>query len=126
MLALPGWKTSALSPLQGASFIAGLALASGVYNMTLMAAIIIPESVQAYFPRQIEPSQLWVNYNAEADSLTIYFTGNPVPSVWEDIDQYAYLGFSLDDENVVTGVMIEHFSKWLVTPDRSQQQLQQT
>jgi hypothetical protein len=89
-----------------------------------MAAITIPESVQAYFPQEIEPSQLWVNYNADADSLTIYFTGKPVPSVWDEVDEYAYIGFALDDETVITGVMIEHFSKWLVVPGRSQQELQ--
>jgi hypothetical protein len=77
------------------------------------------------FPREIEPSQLWVNYNAGADSLTIYFTSKPVASVWDDIDEYAYLGFSLEDENVITGVKIEHFSKWLVAPGHSRQQLKQ-
>jgi hypothetical protein len=86
--------------------------------------ITISESVQQYFPRQIKPSQLWVNFNAQADSLTIYFTGNPVPSVWEDVDEYAYIGFSLDDESVITGVKLEHFSRWLVAPGRLQQHLQ--
>jgi hypothetical protein len=90
-----------------------------------MAAITIPESVQAYFPRQIEPSQLWVYYNADADSLTIYFTGKPVPSVWDDVDEHAYLGFSLEDESMITGVKIEQFSKWLVAPGHSQQRLQE-
>jgi hypothetical protein len=37
-----------------------------------MAAITIPANLQTYFPREIDPSQLWVNYNAEAGSLTIY------------------------------------------------------
>lgn len=76
-----------------------------------MAIIAIPESVQVYFPQNIEPSQLWVNYNPKADSLTVYFTGKPVPSVWTDVDEYAYLGFAADDATTVTGVMIEHFSK---------------
>jgi hypothetical protein len=89
-----------------------------------MAAITIPESVQAYFPQEIDPAQLWVRYNAEADSLTVYITGQPVPSVWDDVDEYAYIGFSLEDESVITGVMIEHFSKWLVVPGHSQEQLQ--
>jgi hypothetical protein len=89
-----------------------------------MAAITIPESVQAYFPKEIDPSQLWVRYNADADSLTIYFTGKPIPSVWDDVDEHAYIGFSLDDESVITGVMIEHFSKWLLIPGRSQQEPQ--
>jgi len=89
-----------------------------------MATITIPVSVQRYFPRQIEPSQLWVTYNAEADSLMIYFTGKPVPSVWEDIDTYAYVGYALDDETTVTGVMIEHFSKWLLVPGHADQALQ--
>lgn len=89
-----------------------------------MAAITIPESVLAYFPGEIDPSQLWVRYDAEADSLTVYFTGKPVPSVWDDMDEHAYLEFSLDDESVITGVKIEHFSKWLVVPGRSQQHLQ--
>jgi hypothetical protein len=81
-----------------------------------MAAITIPESVQTYFPREIEPSQIWVNYDSRADVLTIYFTGKPVASVWEDMDEYAVLGFSLDDESRVTGVKIENFSVWLVSP----------
>ena len=79
-----------------------------------MAAITIPESVKVYFPQEIEPTQLWVNYNPDADSLTVYFTGKPVPSVWEDIDDYVYLGFASDDETIAIGVMIEHFSKWLL------------
>jgi hypothetical protein len=70
-------------------------------------------------------TQLWVNYRADVDSLTVYFTGKPVPSVWDDIDDYAYIGVSLENENVVTGVKIEHFSKWLIAPTHSQQELQQ-
>jgi hypothetical protein len=89
-----------------------------------MAAITIPEAVQAYFPREIDPSRLWVNYNPDADSLTIYFTGQPVPSVWEDIDEYAYVGYALDNEMMITGLMLERFSKWLVVPGHSQRQLQ--
>ena len=84
-----------------------------------MATIAIPESVRAYFPKTIEPSRLWVHYNPTADSLTIYFTGQPVPSIWTDVDLYAYIGFAPDDEQEVTGVMIEHFSKWLLETDRS-------
>jgi hypothetical protein len=78
-----------------------------------------------YFPREIDPTQLWVNYRADADSLTVYFTGKPVPSVWDDVDEYAYIGVSLENENVVTGVKIEHFSKWLIAPTHSQQEAQQ-
>ncbi len=89
-----------------------------------MATITIPESVQVYFPKTVEPSQLWVKYNSEADSLTIYFTGQPVPSVWSDIDLYAYIGFALDDETTVTGVMIEHFSKWLLVSDYQEPELE--
>ncbi|MCK6627207.1 MAG: DUF2283 domain-containing protein [Anaerolineae bacterium] len=84
-----------------------------------MATIMIPEAVQAYFPKTVEPSQLWVNYNPMADSLTIYFTGKPVPSIWTDVDEFAYIGFALNDETTVTGVMIEHFSKWLLVPGYS-------
>ncbi len=89
-----------------------------------MAAIAIPESVQAYFPSVIEPSQLWVNYNPQADSLTVYFTGQPVPSIWNDVDDYAYVGFAPDDETKITGIMIEHFSKWLLLPGHSGRGLQ--
>jgi len=89
-----------------------------------MAALTIPESVQAYFPHSIDPAQLWVNYNQKADSLTIYFTGKPIPSVWDDVDEYAYIGFSIENESVVTGLMIEHFSRWLLIPDHTQHQLQ--
>ncbi len=89
-----------------------------------MATITIPNSVQRYFPRQFEPSQLWVNYNADADSLTIYFTGKPTPTVWEDTDRYAYVGYALDDETSITGVMIEHFSQWLLEPGHAAQALQ--
>jgi hypothetical protein len=79
-----------------------------------MAAITIPDSVKQYFPQKIDPARLWVNYNPEADTLTLYFTAKPVPSVWEDIDKYVYIGFTSDDETCVTGVMIEHFSQWLL------------
>ena len=84
-----------------------------------MAAITIPESVKAYFPQKLHPSQLWVNYDSGADSLTVYFTDSPVPSVWEDTDTYVYIGFAPEDERFVTGVMIEHFSQWLLLSDRS-------
>jgi hypothetical protein len=46
-----------------------------------MAAITIPESVKRYFPQQLDPAHLWVNYSPSADSLTVYFTDTPVPSV---------------------------------------------
>lgn len=89
-----------------------------------MAAIIISESVQAYFPHSIDPSQIWVNYNPLVDSLTIYFTGSPTPSIWEDVDEYAYIGFDAVNETIVTGLMIEHFSRWLLLPGRSAQEMQ--
>jgi hypothetical protein len=89
-----------------------------------MAAIKIPDSVKVYFPQTIDPSHLWVNYSPKADSLTIYLTGKPVPSVWSDIDEYAYIGFALDNETIVTGVMIEHFSKWLFFSAHSKHRLQ--
>lgn len=89
-----------------------------------MATITIPESVQVYFPKAVEPSQLWVKYNPQADSLTIYFTGQPVPTIWSDVDLYAYIGFALDDKATVTGVMIEHFSKWLLVSDYQQRELE--
>ena len=86
--------------------------------------IAIPASVQRYFPTMIDPAQLWVNYNPAADALTVYFTSHPVPSVWDDVDQYAYIGFAIDDETLVTGVMIEYFSKWLLVSDQAVQQLE--
>jgi hypothetical protein len=89
-----------------------------------LATIEIPESVQAYFPQSIDPSQLWVNYSPEADSLTIYFASQPIPSVWSDVDEYAYIGFALEDGTTVTGLMIEHFSKWLLVPGHAANQLQ--
>ena len=82
-----------------------------------MAAITIPDSVKSHFPQHIDPTRLWVNYNPQGDTLTVYFTDIPVPSVWEDIDKYVYIGFASDDEKLVTGVMIEHFSKWLLVGD---------
>lgn len=84
-----------------------------------MATINIPESIQGYFPQKIDPEQLWVNYNPHADSLTIYFTSKPVPSEWEDIDDYVYLGFLPGDETKATGIMIEHFTKWLLITDNN-------
>lgn len=84
-----------------------------------MATLAIPQTVQRYFPTNIDPSQLWVHYNPRADSLTIYFTGTPVPSVWHDVDAFAYIGFASDNATVVTGILIEHFSKWLLTHDNS-------
>lgn len=89
-----------------------------------MAAITIPEPVKVYFPQKIEPAQLWVNYNPNADSLTVYFTDKPVSSVWEDVDDYVYIGFASDDETIVTGVMIEHFSKWLFVPEHNERELE--
>lgn len=79
-----------------------------------MATITIPESVKSYFPQKLDPAQLWVNYNPNADSLTVYFTDTPGPSVWEDTDDYVYIGFAQGNETLVTGVMIEHFSQWLL------------
>jgi hypothetical protein len=89
-----------------------------------IATLTIPEGVQRYFPAQIDPSQLWVNYNAKVDSLTIYFTGKPVPSVWTDVDAFAYIGFAVENKTFVTGLMIEHFSKWLLVSSQAQRQLQ--
>lgn len=83
----------------------------------MMAAITIPDSVKQYFPQPIDPMHLWVNYNPKADALTVYFTDQLVPSVWEDIDKCVYIGFVSDDETIVTGVMIEHFSQWLLVGD---------
>ena len=82
-----------------------------------MAAITIPDSVKRYFPQALDPTHLWVNYNPKADALTVYFTAHPVPSVWEDIDRYVYIGFAANDERRVTGVMIEHFSQWLLVEE---------
>jgi hypothetical protein len=82
-----------------------------------MAAITIPDSVKRYFPQPIDPTHLWVNYNPQADALTVYFMDHPVASVWEDIDRYVYIGFAADDERRVTGVMIEHFSRWLLVEE---------
>ena len=61
---------------------------------------------------------MWVQYDQQSDSLVVYVTGTPVPTVWNDIDDYAYMGFALDDEEKMTGIMIEHFSQWLLVPDR--------
>ena len=82
-----------------------------------MAKIMIPDYAYDFLPKNVDPSQLSVHYNPRADSLTVYFTGKPVPSVWNDIDKYTYIGFELEDETKVTGVMIEHFSKWLLVSD---------
>lgn len=81
-----------------------------------MAAITIPDSLQAYFPSHLKPTQLWVNYNPHADSLTVYFDGAPTPSVWDDVDEHAFIGFSINDDTVVTGVKIEQFTTWLLVP----------
>jgi hypothetical protein len=84
--------------------------------------VILPHMATYLF--FVHDPQLWVNYNPKADSLTIYFTGKPIPSVWDDVDEYAYIGFSLDDDRMVTGLMIEHFSRWLMIPGQVQQQRQ--
>ena len=89
-----------------------------------MAAIAIPESLKQYIPQNVDPTQVWVRYNQETDSLTVYFTGNPVPTIWNDVDDYAYLGFASDDDTKLTGVMIEHFSKWLLIPGLGSRELQ--
>jgi hypothetical protein len=85
-----------------------------------MATIAIPKSVQAYFPKTVKPSELWVKYNSKVDSLIIYFTGEPVPTVWDDVDEYVYIGFSSNNETAVTGVMIENFSEWLLMSNPSE------
>lgn len=89
-----------------------------------MAALAIPQQVQKYFPKHMEPSSWWVRYNPAADSLTIYFAGKPVPSVWRDVDAYAYVGFAEENGTVVTGLLIEHFSQWLLVSDHVQSRLQ--
>ncbi len=89
-----------------------------------MAAIMIPESVKAHFPATIDPSQLWVRYNPLADSLTVYFNGAPTPSVWDDVDDHAFIGFSINDDTLVTGVKIEHFTTWLLVPGQSSRVLE--
>lgn len=81
-----------------------------------MATLTLPPTVQSYFPAGIDPAQLWVHYSPETDTLTIYFNGKPVPTIWEDVDEYAYIGLDAQDETAVTGVMLEHFSKWLLLP----------
>ena len=53
-----------------------------------MAKIVIPDYAVDFLPKNVDPSQLWVHHNPKADSLTVYFTGKPVPSVWNDVDQY--------------------------------------
>ena len=58
------------------------------HNAIALLHIYVPESVKEYFPQKIIPTQLWVNYNPHADSLTVYFTDKPVPSVWEDIEGF--------------------------------------
>jgi len=93
---------------------------------SIVATIAIPAAVQRYFPKAIDPTQLWVNYSPLADSLTVYFTGQPVPSVWDDVDRFAYIGFALDVETQVTSVMIEHFSTWLLVSDQPDQFLEST
>ena len=84
-----------------------------------MAAITIPDSLKTYFPKHLKPEQLWVNYNPHADSLTVYFNGAPMPSVWDDVDAHAFVGFSITDDTLVTGVKIEQFTTWLLVPDQS-------
>lgn len=79
-----------------------------------MAALTIPASAKTYFPKTIDPTQLWVNYHSATDSLVVYFAGEPVPTIWEDVDKFAYIGFALNDETTVTGLMIENFTKWLL------------
>jgi len=36
----------------------------------------------------------------------------------------AYVGFAADDETKITGIMIEHFSKWLLLPGQAERGLQ--
>ena len=45
-------------------------------------------------------------------------------SIWNDVDDYAYVGFAADDETKITGIMIEHFSKWLLLPGHAGRGLQ--
>lgn len=89
-----------------------------------MAAITIPEPLKMYFPKHLKPEQLWVNYNPHADSLTVYFNGAPTPSVWDDVDDHAFIGFSINDDTLVTGVKIEHFTTWLLVPGQSSRVLE--
>ncbi len=84
-----------------------------------MAVIAIPAAVRQYLPETVNPEELWVHFDAKSDSLIVYFYGQPVDSVWTDIDTYAYVGFDAADETTATGIMIEHFSKWLLSPQPS-------
>lgn len=88
-----------------------------------MATLTIPESVRAYFPKAIDPARLWVAYHSETDSLVGYFDGKPVPTIWKDVDMFAYIGFDVTDETVVAGLMIENFSKWLLVSNASEAEL---
>jgi hypothetical protein len=88
-----------------------------------MATINIPPSVQQYFPEHIDPTQLWVNYNAEIDSLLIYLRVNlcrQYGKMWINTPMLAFLWMMKS----VTGVMIEHFSHWLLVPGRADSMLQ--
>jgi hypothetical protein len=89
-----------------------------------MAAITIPDTLRTYFPQHLKPEQLWVHYNPQADSLTVYFNGAPTPSVWDDVDDHAFIGFSISDDTVVTGVKIEQFTTWLVISGQSSRVLE--
>ncbi len=89
-----------------------------------MAVIDIPQAVRQYLPQTVEPEQLWVHYSAKSDSLIVYFDGQPVDSVWNDIDSFAYIGFAAEDDTTATGIMIEHFSKWLLSLEASSNGLQ--
>ena len=89
-----------------------------------MAAITIPDALRAYLPKHLKPEQLWVNYNPHADSLTVYFNGAPTPSIWDGVDDHAFIGFSINDDTRVTGVKIAHFSTWLLVPGQSSRVLE--
>lgn len=89
-----------------------------------MAVIAIPAAVRQYLPETVKPENLWVHFDAKSDSLLVYFDGHPVDSVWTDVDSFAYIGLDAESETIATGIMIEHFSKWLLSSETSPSVLQ--
>lgn len=59
--------------------------------------------------RTVKPENIWANYDHISDSLLIYFTGKPVPSSVEWLDNH--MGILLDDNDTVVGFQIDHVKR---------------
>ena len=69
--------------------------------------------IQDFEGDPIDPSQLWVNYDAESDSVVIFLTGTPQPSVSIYTDNGLYVMVDPKDRKLI-GFQVENWEKVFV------------